>query len=369
MGLRLIYEHMTENRKTNIDDFRSIEDFLEVYFSSATQQTGVKAFDDLFYMLSFLNDIHLGFVSQIKNSEKTIDILEDMFSKNFFIQEAGEGRIRFHHMFKELLKNKASSTFDKINIQEFLIKAAAFEVSLGSITNALEYFSDAEAYNEIERTVKENFPALYASSNKSYLYEILQRIPDSERSKLCWVNNLLGTILQGINPEDTFPSFKAASENAAEDILGLCIAYAGVIFYNYYISGIPKDSEPLYAVILENYPQLKDIHPVYDIILCSSLTQSGLYMAGAEDPLPYINRMKEYGISLDNINLSILTYSNQSIYAGTRSDVKDERTALNNIYAHTENPAMGLYFHFLLITHMVNYFAFKGNPTFKRNFK
>ncbi|PLX70383.1 MAG: hypothetical protein C0602_06115 [Denitrovibrio sp.] len=362
MGLRLIYEHMTENRQTDIDEFKSIDDFLDVYFSGAASETKAGNLDKNLLYLSFLNDIHIDFITSLKNGDKTLSTIMNMLEKNFFVQRVTENRIRFHHMFGDLLSKKAENTLNKQAISEFIINAAEFEAGQDELTNALEYFIAADNCNKLEALIKSRFPEFYLSTSKLYIYDQLKMIQKNDLSNICWTNMLLGFLHQSFNPAEALHTLNMSSNEAKKQKDDFCLALsiAGEITYHTYISGDFKTVKIRHDLLQSLYNKLVNINQTIEVIITSALSMGGIYTENSDISLKYIERVSELGHERESLSTIILADAMHSIYSGMRGDIYTQIKRVNNVYLKMNNPIFAKFDYFIMLGHLLNHIAHMG---------
>ncbi|MDH5545067.1 MAG: hypothetical protein OEZ43_05705 [Gammaproteobacteria bacterium] len=152
--------------------------------------------------LSFLPGFTLGNATQICGDSTPAAIINRLIGNNYFIQ-IKEGKIRhhvFHPLFKNYLRDEAEVYFNVEEKNEIRRRAANILVNAGQLDEAIGYFCELNAWNEIAKIIQRVGEQFIANGQHQQLVDWCDKIPADILSELAWPMYWYGIALQTSKP-------------------------------------------------------------------------------------------------------------------------------------------------------------------------
>jgi len=191
-------------------------------------------------------------------------LLERLYRRHYFLDRStGPAPVyRYHALFQEFLIAQGDAALDARARRSLLEQAARLLEAAGRIEDALDAFTQAQAWPQAARLINELAPAVLSQGRNAVLDKAICALPQSVVDASAWLQYWLGSARILFNPSAGRTLLEKAYEQfaAAADHTGCVMTCAGMC-ESYYLEW--SDLHPFYdwANRLDEYMQLQGPFP------------------------------------------------------------------------------------------------------------
>ncbi len=192
--------------------------------------------------LSFLDEISIDLAQEITGRDDIGKKLADMMQDNFFVYPLDDDLkiFRFHHLFQEFLRHRATKNLSHQEIHQVHQTAARYHLEKGSLEKALACFAADGNYRQMEELLKDEGLELLARNRTVTLLTLLTSIPEEKLLEHGWLTLFCGLVNADFQPQKTLPMLEAARNRfiILGEETGELLALAQIIYFHFVVSGL-----------------------------------------------------------------------------------------------------------------------------------
>ena len=361
MGVRLIFDYMTEHNISNISHIRSMDDIISKYFK-VLDKDNVADKKGTIRLLALLEDFHKDMVLSLPDGKSALKKLKDMHEQNFFVYEAGEGRYTYHHLFAEYLSANVRKSFTVEYINKFLKGAAEFELSKGEYSKALKYLVEAGDLMGIESAMKNNLAEIRELSSASYIYETVTNAVQHTSEPMVATYLFMGMQAEQMGQSEAFDYMTSAAVQAKEtgEKLWETLAVSCLLKYLAYIGGDFKLAASYNKRLTEIYDESAEIHPEFRLLINTALAVGAIFTYGDAEPLPYLLKVEELNKKQKSFTTKFSTVILKTMWAQFTSDSATLSDGSNKLYEIHGSAVSNLMTDMFCMGYIINHYGIYG---------
>ncbi|MCB2182576.1 MAG: hypothetical protein KQH63_11150 [Desulfobulbaceae bacterium] len=188
------------------------------------------------FKLSLLRKIPLDLAEAVTGCKNIGRELQALVQLNFFIRFLGdeENIFVFHHLFGEIVRNKALESLTSDEVGDILQQAASWYEERKRYEEALAYLLDAKDYDAVQRLLQQCGSMFLAGNLIITLQTALKRIPSEIIGVFPWLSYFQGTVLLETEPPASLSWFSEARLNFIEkgDMKGELLASIMIVYFH-----------------------------------------------------------------------------------------------------------------------------------------
>ncbi|MBU4117567.1 MAG: hypothetical protein KJ555_02240 [Proteobacteria bacterium] len=217
--------------------------------------------------LSMLEEVHEDLAEKITGDNEIGAKLSGLLEGNYFVMQRDHDDhiYRFHHLFKDFMRIKASEVFSAKEKAEIYNTAIAHSLAGKRFAEALRYCLIAEHYVCMEQILKAEGIGFLATNRGATLLAILTAVPNTIQFSHGWIALFIGCALSELAPEKCCEYLEQARSIFVEtrEEVGELLAQSQLIFYYWVVAATLKTGSCLLPRTVELYQRVESQLPNY----------------------------------------------------------------------------------------------------------